>query len=155
MHMQLIRGEKMSKFMKSLNNISRSQQIFRAERLKADGICATHHTFILAICHNAGCSQEELSRELCLNKSTVARTLNYLEEKGYVRREANTQDKRSFLVYPTDKMCEIYPLVIDITRDWNKRLRENIPEKDLEAFFSVLSKMEQKAKALTSNREEI
>ena len=145
----------MPKFMKSLNNISRSQLTYRSECLKADGICATHHSFILAICHNAGRSQEELSRELCLNKSTVARTLGFLEEKGYVRREANALDKRSFLVYPTDKMYEIYPLVVSITRDWNELLCEDIPSKDLEIFFSVLSKMEQKAKAITSYREEM
>ena len=138
----------MPKFMKSLNNISRSQLTFRSERLKADGICATHHSFILAICHNSGRTQEELSQELCLNKSTVARTLNFLEEKGYVRREANVLDKRSFLVFPTDKMLEIYPLVVSITRDWNERLCEDIPTSELEIFFSVLSRMEQKAKAL-------
>ena len=145
----------MPKFMKTLNNISRSQLTFRAERLKAEGICATHHSFILAICHNKGRSQEQLSRELCLNKSTVARTLNYLEEKGYVVREANPQDKRSFLVYPTDKMLEIYPLVVSITREWNESLCEGISSGELEVFFSVLSKMEQKAKALTLNREEM
>lgn len=138
----------MPKFMKSLNNISRSQMMFRSERLKADGICAAHHTFVLAICLHPGRSQEELSKEICLNKSTVARTINYLEEKGYVRREANVSDKRSFLVFPTDKMLEIFPLVSTITREWNERICEDIPSDELEAFFSVLSKMEQKAKAI-------
>ena len=72
----------------------------------------------------------------------------YLEEKGYVRREANVSDKRSFLVFPTDKMLEIFPLVSTITREWNERICEDIPSDELEAFFSVLSKMEQKAKAI-------
>ena len=145
----------MPRFMKTLNNISRSQSVFRSERLKAEGICAAHHTFILAICLHSGSSQEELSREICLNKSTVARTVGYLEEKGYVRREANLNDKRSFLVYPTDKMLEIFPLVSNITREWNERISEDIPVEELEAFYSVLSRMEEKAKKLTENREEI
>ena len=72
----------MSKFMKMLNNISRSQAIYRHGRISAPDLQAGHYAFILVICREPGRSQEEIARELCLNKSTVARNVNYLEEKG-------------------------------------------------------------------------
>ena len=143
----------MPKFMKTLNNISRSQSVFRTAKLKADGICAAHHTFILAICCNPGRSQEELAREICLNKSTVARTLTHLENKGYVRRETNKDDKRSILVFPTQKMLDLLPRVREIAKDWNSSLAADINPEELEIFFSVLSRMEQKAKNIAYNQE--
>lgn len=141
----------MPKFMKLLNNISRSQSVYRADNLKVEGICPHHHTFILAICRMSGCSQDELAKEICLNKSTVARTLNHLEEKGYVRREENSDDKRSMLVYPTEKMLEILPQVRILAKEWNNLISKDIPEEELEIFFSVLSRIEEKAKEITAN----
>ena len=136
----------MPKFMKMLNNISRSQSIFRAGKLKADGICAAHHTYIFAICKNPGSSQEELAKEICLNKSTIARALNQLEEKGYILREPNEQDKRSLLVYPTEKMLELLPKVRQIAKEWNSTISADIDQQELEIFHSVLKRMEEKAK---------
>lgn len=143
----------MLRFMKMLNNISRSQSVFRSERLNIDGIYAAHHTFILAICRYPGSSQEELSKEICLNKSTVARAINHLEEKGYVNRKSNSEDKRSLLVYPTEKMLELLPKVRALSEEWNNLISKDIPNEELEVFYSVLSRMEEKAKALTSNKE--
>lgn len=138
----------MSIIMKSLNSISRCQATYRSEKLKADGICACHHAFILIISKNPGRSQEELTREICLNKSTVARTLNHLEKFGYITRTPNPDDKRRFLVYPTDKMLEILPEVRAISKEWNDCITEGISEEELEIFHSVLHRMESKAKSI-------
>ncbi len=137
----------MPKFMKMLNNISRSQSVFRTARLEVDGLCAGHHTFILAVCRMAGSSQEEIAREICLNKSTVARALTQLEERGYVRREASREDKRRLLVYPTDKMLAVLPQVRAVAQEWNGIISDGIPEEELEVFYSVLARMEERAKA--------
>ena len=92
----------MAKFMKILNNISRSQALFRRHRVSADDLQSGHYAFALAICREPGRSQEELARELCINKSTVTRNLNVLEENGYVEKRTLSTDKRQFAVYPTE-----------------------------------------------------
>ena len=143
----------MPKFMKTLNNISRSQSVFRSNKLNVDDICAAHHTFIFAICRAPGSTQEELAKEICLNKSTVTRTLTHLENSGYVRRETNKDDKRSTLVFPTQKMLDLLPKVREIAKEWNSSLAADIDPNELEIFFSVLSRMEQKAKSITVSGE--
>lgn len=145
----------MPRIMKSLNSISRCQATYRSEKLKADGICACHHTFILIISQNPGRSQEELTREICLNKSTVARALNHLESCGYITRTPNPDDKRRFLVYPTDKMLEILPEVRAIAKEWNDCITEGISDDELEIFHSVLRRMESKAKGAVNNEKNI
>ena len=138
----------MPKLMKDMNIISRCQLSYRTEMLKGE-LCGCHHSFVLAICGRPGMTQDEISRELCLNKSTVARALTQLEERGYVKREQKPDDKRSVLVFPTDKMTEILPTVKEITDKWNEMLSEDIPSDQLEIFVSVLNKMSEKAKQIT------
>jgi len=138
----------MPKIMKSLNSISRCQATYRSAKFVADGICATHHAFILIISKHPGCSQEDITREICLNKSTVARTLNHLENCGYITRTSNPDDKRQVLVYPTEKMLETLPCVRTVSNEWNDCITEGISEDELKVFHSVLSRMEEKAKQI-------
>lgn len=138
----------MPKLMKDMNIISRCQLSYRTEMLKGE-LCGCHHSFVLVICRMPGMTQDEISRELCLNKSTVARALTQLEERGYVKREQKPEDKRSVLVFPTDKMIKILPTVKEITYKWNEMLSEDIPSDQLEIFVSVLNKMSEKAKQIT------
>jgi DNA-binding MarR family transcriptional regulator len=138
----------MPKLMKDMNIISRCQLSYRTEMLKGE-LLGCHHPFVLAIYRKPGMTQDEISRELCLNKSTVARALTQLEERGYVKREQKPEDKRSILVFPTDKMIKILPTVREITDKWNEMLSEDIPSDQLEIFVSVLNKMSEKAKQIT------
>ena len=144
----------MSEFMKMLNNISRSQAIFRHNKISEKDIQSSQYAFILAICRQPGRSQEELAKELCVNKSTVARNLNYLEEKGYVLRKPFPDDKRQFEVYPTEKAFEVLPEIKEASIEWMKLLSEDIPQSELDIFDSVLRKMESKAREIIEKQEE-
>ena len=142
------RDENMVKFMKTLNNISRSQAIYRQRKIHAEGLQPGHYAFALAICASPGRSQEELARELCLNKSTVARNLNTLEECGYIKRTPLPSDKRQFSVYPTEKMLAVLPEIKQVSNDWMTLLSEEISEGELSVFNSVLERMQDKAREI-------
>ena len=144
----------MSKFMKMLNNISRSQAIYRHSKISAEDLQTCHYAFVLAICRQPGRSQEELARELCLNKSTVARNLNCLEEKGYISRTSLPNDKRQFSVYPTEKMLSVFPQVKKASMEWMELLSDGVSEEELKIFNSVLERMERRAREIILNQEE-
>ncbi len=144
----------MSKFMKMLNNISRSQAIYRHSRISADDLQGGHYSFVLAICREPGRSQEEIANELCVNKSTVARNLNYLEEKGYISRQSLPNDKRQFSVYPTQKMLAVLPEVKMASREWMTFLSEGISQTELDIFDSVLRRMQARAKEIIEKQED-
>ncbi len=131
--------------MRMMNMISRGEGAYRTRRLGEESVWGYRHSFILAICNSPGMPQDSLARALCLNKSTIARTLSQMEDDGLVIRKACESDKRRTLVYPSDKMLEIYPRVKNITREWNELLAEGISEGELEAFRRVLSLMYERA----------
>lgn len=145
----------MPKFMKMLNNISRSQAVFRNTKINTEDLQSSHYAFVLAICRAPGRSQEDIARELCINKSTAARNINYLEEKGYVIRTAMPNDKRQFSVCPTKKMLDILPVVRNASGEWMRLLSEDIPAQELEIFNSVLSRMEEKARSIIGKGDEL
>jgi len=144
----------MSKFMKMLNNISRSQAIYRHGNISARDLQTGHYAFVLTICERPGRSQEEIARELCINKSTVARNLNCLEEKGYILRNPSPSDKRQLTVYPTEKMLDILPEVKKASEEWMNLLSESIPKNELTVFNSVLERMQTKAREIIETQEE-
>lgn len=135
----------MSKFMKMLNNISRSQAIYRHSRVSAEDLLPHQYAFVLTICRKEGRSQEELAHELCINKSTVARNLNALEENGYIKRIPMPNDKRQFSVYPTEKMLAVLPEITSASVEWMALLSEGINEDELAVFDSVLERMQERA----------
>ncbi len=144
----------MQKFMKMLNNISRSQAIYRHGNISAEDLQSGHYAFVLAICKNPGRSQEELARELCINKSTAARNLNTLEEKGYITRTPLPDDKRRFAVHPTEKMHAVLPEIKRVSAEWITLLSEGISESELAVFNSVLARMQERARDLIEKQEE-
>ena len=144
----------MQKFMKMLNNISRSQGAFRKSHVSDKNMNSGHYAFALAICHNPGRSQEELAKELCINKSTIARSLSVLEEKGYITRAPLPNDKRQFAVHPTEKMRAVLPEIKRASEEWMLLLSEGIPEEELAVFNSVLQRMQEKAREITEKQEE-
>ena len=145
----------MPRFMKMLNNISRSQAIYRHSKITADDLQSSHYAFLLAICREPGRSQEDLARELCVNKSTVARNINYLEEKGYVTREPLPQDKRQFSVFPTLKAQQVLPQIRFISNEWMNQLSEGISQEELAIFDSVLQRMQDKARIMIEEQDVI
>ena len=139
--------------MKTLNNIGRCQAMYRKKTISAENLCPNHYAFVLAVCYKPGRSQDELARALCLDKSTVARTLAHLEKHGYIVRLPNEKDRRQYLVHPTEKMLAIYPKVQRNNKEWTERLTENVSPEELEVFHRVLSVMEQNAKKITDELE--
>ena len=150
-----VRRKKMAKFMKMLNNISRSQAMFRQSRVSATDLQPGHYAFALVICRLPGQSQEEIARELYINKSTVTRNLNYLEEKGYITRAPLPNDKRRFSVHPTEKMLAVIPEIKAASAEWRELLSEGISEEDLAVFSSVLERMQEKAGQIILSQEMI
>ncbi len=141
--------------MRMMNMISRAEGIYRTQALGDASVWGCRHSFVLAVCHEPGMPQDNLAKKLCLNKSTVARTLSQMEDDGLIRREVCTSDKRKTLVYPTEKMLEIYPRVKNITREWSLLLKEGIDGEELAVFERVLEKMWSRAVMLTDTEDDI
>ena len=134
----------MASIMRKMNIISRSEAMYRSEKSKMN-LPGIYHSYVLAICHNPGKSQDWLSKHMAVNKSSVTRHLAKLESEGYIERKSCEEDRRELLVYPTQKMLGIQQEVIEITKEWNKLIADDISPKELEIFHNILDKILEKS----------
>lgn len=64
----------------------------------------------------SGISQKELSEKSCKDQPNITRILDKLEAKGLIRREANPDDRRGFLVFLTESGSDLRAKAIPIVR---------------------------------------
>ena len=130
---------------RNINVISRCASAYRAERLEGIGISAAHYFYILAICKNAGVSQDALAKALYINKSSVARALQTLESDGFIERRQSESDRRITLVHPTQKAEDVLPKIREVSKSWNEFLFGALDGDEREIFMTLLDKIATRA----------
>lgn len=103
---------------KNISIIYRFSQIFMARRLKPYDIGSGQHSLILTVAKNPGQSQEDLALRLGMDKGTITRLVQKLEEKDFLRRQCSEQDKRINCVYPTAKSLAMLPVIEEKVQEW-------------------------------------
>jgi DNA-binding MarR family transcriptional regulator len=66
-----------------------------------------------------------------------------MEDQGWIKRVISEIDKRKVLIFLTPEGLLKRNLVRDFLREFNERLNENIPKKDLEGFFNTMNILDQ------------
>lgn len=137
----------MHPFMQQISITYRCAMRFREKELADTGLAGCQTPYLTALCRRPGITQEELARELNVNKSSVTRQLAVLEEKGYVRREADPTDKRSLLVYPTEKTHGVMNRIFSCYRQWNEYLTQDFTEEERAELSRLMARIAQRATA--------
>ena len=80
----------------------------------------------------------EFSRYAKLSAPNTAYRLNKLEERGYIRRTRNDQDKREVRVQATNRYREEYGVIFDYIHLVCDRIEERFPTEDVDKFREML-----------------
>ena len=67
--------------------------------------------FIMGIAENDGISQEKLSAEIMISKSTTAVIVQQLLNAGLITREVDEVDRRNFKLHATEKSLRLIPKI--------------------------------------------
>lgn len=78
------------------------------ERIRRYDLSWVQWATLSRIYRTEGCNQKKLAEMSIRNGAAITRTLNILENKGLVKRENSSVDKREFLIYLTDKGLKLY-----------------------------------------------
>ncbi len=119
----------------------RRTQIFYTEKLKELGISSGQFMYIVCICENTGQTQDELSQRLIIDKSTVAKILSQLETNGFITKTINSNDRRAFNIFPTDKATAIYTPILEIKDEWHGKMTENLSDIECDVFEKLMEKV--------------
>ena len=133
-------------FMKQLGELWRCANLYRTAQYAALGIGSYQDSYLLHICRGPGIPQDRLAEVIYVNKSNVARQLASLEEKGFITRTPDPQDRRSLLVYPTQKATDALPAIHKVHRAWNEMVLEGFGEEERRLVADFARRLSENAK---------
>lgn len=96
---------------------------------------------LLNINQQEGIPATKIAPLLGLESRSLTRILKSMEQDGLIYRQADQQDKRSVRIFLTEKGVQKREICRQAVRQFNHKIRDQIPARDLEAFFRVITQI--------------
>ena len=110
-----------SPFIAWIHNISLNQQKYMKSKIN-DFDFDHNMRYIIFIYDNPNCSQEDIVNMFGQSKGNIAKVLRKLEDKGYIKRQINPENRRKYMLNTTEKGSEIVPKIRQISKDWESEV---------------------------------
>ena len=132
---------------RKITKIAREAEKLVLLSLREEGVGTAEIDLIHALRHNPGCSQAKLAEILRADKAAIARRTKNLEAKGFLVREDDPADRRSQLLYPTEKAEAMKSSKTEIEASFYEYLLSGLSRKEAETFAVLLDKLYTASKA--------
>lgn len=131
---------------RKITKIAREAGKFTVQMMKEDGIGTAEFDVIHLIRHNPGITQKQVRDKLKSDKGATAKRVASLEHKGYLVRKPNPEDKRSQLLFATEKAEHLKNSKAQIETTFYEWLLADLKEEEKESFCRTLDKLYWKSK---------
>lgn len=140
-------------FMCALSIISRYSRTFFERRLSDLNIGFTEHSILMYISDNDLLNQEQIAKHFMLDKGAVAKALNKLEEKKFINRIDNSNNKREKLVLITEQGRSIIGVLNKELMEWHNYLFEGLSKDEIDVFVGTTLKISENAARIINERK--
>ena len=127
--------------MENLSVIARYFRVFTEKRLKEFDLTFGEQSIIMFLSKNENVNQEAISKRYMIDKGMVAKTLSKLEEKGFIIREQNPDNKRENLISLTEKGVFILDNIHSTLDEWNEILMKDMSQDEINYLKNLTRKM--------------
>lgn len=128
--------------------LMRQLNLFFGHELSDVEITASELMYLSQLYNRDGLTQEEMAAMITVDKAATTRTIQGMEKKGLVRREAHEENYRAKRVYLTDKAKNAEPRIRELQKKWVDFITQDMTQKEAEVFAAQLKKMSQRAKEI-------
>lgn len=139
-------NDKAPTLIKLTNNIYRCTQVYIDRKLKKYSLTTGTYPYLLVLSKKEGINQNDISKELNVDKAMSARTIKKLMSLGYIRKEENRKGVRSYKLYVTDKAKSIIPEIIDTIHSWIDILVDGNDRENIDTSVEFLERILQNGK---------
>lgn len=121
--------------------ISRCTHNFYARELRQFGITMGQFPFIMGIAEHDGISQEKLSTQIRISKSTTATIVQQLLEAGLIIRDVDADDRRNFRLHATEKALVLLPEITRVIDRCHREITAELTEIERDLFVRLTHKV--------------
>ena len=126
---------------RKITKIAREAEKLVLVALREDGVGTAEIDLIHALRHNPGCTQARLTEILHADKAAIARRTRNLEAKGFLVRRDDPNDKRSQLIYPTERAEMLKSSKAEIEASFYEYLLSTLTAAEAETFAALLNRL--------------
>lgn len=124
----------------------RCNQKYYDKALSAYGIGYTQLILLTQINEHEGISMNELAANGSFDKGTITKSIQKLESNQYVRIENSLDDKRSKLLFTTEKSRKILPNLYLLKQEWWNYLSQDLNEDEIDLYFKISELLNKRAR---------
>lgn len=132
---------------RKITKIAREAEKLVLLSLREEGVGTAEIDLIHALRHAPGCTQAKLAELLHADKAAIARRTKNLEAKGFLVRRDDPDDRRSQLLYPTEKAEAMRSSKAEIEASFYEYLTSALTGEEAASFAALLDKLYVTSKA--------
>ena len=110
------------------------------------GLTSPQYFVFNALWMGDGISIGDLGERVSLDSSTLTGIIDRLEKTGYLERRINPDDRRSIMIFLTDKAREVGPQILEFADELDAKLRRISSVSDMDTFERVLRNLGEASK---------
>lgn len=145
MHLQVDPAQKISRILRQLE---RSRRKFMDDRLKDWGLQGDMYLFLMIVSRSPSSCQEDVAKEMMMDKGNAAKMAKSLEKAGYLSRMQSKEDKRRYELSLTEDGRKAINATLDALLAWQEAVIGSIPRWEEEKLVQQMGGMLARAQDL-------
>jgi DNA-binding MarR family transcriptional regulator len=137
-----------------LGCLHRHARMYFHREFSAMGLGSGTHHFLIYLHHHDGCTQQELSHGLHMDKANSTRAIKKLIALGFVSRIKDEHDQRAFRVFLTESGKRSLPRIKRVLENWTDILALDMNSEERDQAMRLLRRMSANAVAHIHHRSE-
>lgn len=117
-----------------LNSLMKMTKGFAHRQIRANGLNDTECMICSYVYGHENSSQEDVSKALCIDKSTIAKAAQLLENMGILLRVSDENDKRKKVLNLTSEGKEKCSQILHIHDEWVEKVMEELNDEEQKQF---------------------
>ncbi|WP_424237146.1 MarR family winged helix-turn-helix transcriptional regulator [Bhargavaea ginsengi] len=127
--------------LREIGVIARSLDSISNIEFKEVDLSKGQYLYMVRICEHPGIIQEKLAEMIKVDRTTAARAIMKLEEKGFIEKRDDVDNRRIKKLFPTAKGLEIHPFIIREHKHSNSVALEGFSEDEADILLRLLRRV--------------
>ncbi len=117
-----------------LNSLMKMMKSFARRQIKDSGLNDTECMICSFVYSHENCSQDDVAKALCMDKTTVTKSMQILENMGVLQRVSDEADKRRRVLSLTTDGKEKCSHILHIHDEWVGKVMEELNDEERKQF---------------------
>ena len=132
----------------TINLLLKHAKEYGHTKIREAGVSDTQHKICTFLYFHRNEYQDMIANSLMLDKTTVAKAILSLEERGLIKRIQNPNNRRKNILNITDEGKKTIADVVDIYDEWLEKIESCLSDSEKEQFHDYCIRLLEKAKEI-------